>query len=594
MLSFKIFYFVLFLSSFLFLPVHSSFAQQDTLALVNGEPITSDEFITRFELTIYPGKKSSNLAETKKEFLYSLVAEKLLSNQSQISSPEDPDEKYLKDEIESVFLRDALFRKEILSKIKISDDDLNRGIRYSKYNYIVDAFYFPDSIWADNFRKKIDKRSGQYVYHLSDSLNLCHDTLEIGYGESDETIENAFFTHDINYNSHAVNTIDGWVVFRVIDKQPDARFSSVSAEENAEMVRKIISYRKGYRAGRDYILAVMKGIEVNVNYRIFNPLVYKIKSVLSTHQPSSFEGGYYLSRRELSDLKTNFSFDPRAPMLRFDGGELTLGYIFDNLSLAGFAPVDTSIREITFSLHNAMKLIVQNYFLARRAKEMGLENSSEVQYNTRAFLDAYRSFQYENAVTDTVGITETELNKFYESHQDEVLRDIRLRLQIFQLDNIDEAAKILNRLSRENQSPDTTGAVWLYASQLGEMGAVLSDLDNGSSYGPLLMNGKYTIFRLLEKKSNLSRNDIDKSMQAARDLMLEQKQKETLNTYISKLSTEQRTKIFESKLDKIEVTPIQMLTFRYIGFGGKIIAAPALYPREGWIKYLDDKKDILP
>ncbi len=383
-------------------------------------------------------------------------------------------------------------------------------------------------------------------------------------------------------------------MFRIIDKKPEARFSSVSAEENKEMVRKIISYRKGYRAGRDYILAVMKGIEVNVNYRIFNPLVYKIKSILSSHRPSSFEGGYYLSRRELSDLKTNFSFDPRAPMLRFEGGELSLGYIFDNLLLAGFAPVDTSIREITFSLHNAMKLIVQNYFLAAKAKAMGLENSSEVQYNTRTFLDAYRSFQFENAVTDTVGITENELNKFYESHQDEVLRDIRLRLQIFQLDNIDEAAKILNRLSMKNQNPDTTGAVWLYASQLGEIGAVLSDLDDGSNYGPLLMNGKYTIFRLLEKKSNLTRNDINKSMQAARDLLLQQKQKETVNTYISKLSTEQRTKIFESKLDKVEVTPIQMLTFRYIGFGGKIIAAPALYPREGWIKYLDDRKDILP
>jgi hypothetical protein len=28
-----------------------------------------------------------------------------------------------------------------------------------------------------------------------------------------------------------------------------------------------------------------------------------------------------------------------------------------------------------------------------------------------------------------------------------------------------------------------------------------------------------------------------------------------------------------------------MLTFRFIGFGGKILAVPQLYPRAGWVKY---------
>ncbi len=591
----KSFWASLFLLIFFFLTTHISFAQTDTLAIVNGEAIKSDEFITRFEMTVYPGKGlKDNLAETKREFLYSLIAEKLLSNQSKISSPKDPYEKYLKDEIEALFLRDALFHQEVLSKIRITDDELTRAISFSKNTYVVDAFYFPDSIWADNFYQKINNRSGQYVYHLADSLNLCHDTLEIGYGESDESIENAFFAQDINYNSKPVNTVDGWVVFRIIDKKPDSNFSSASPEKNSKMVREFLSYRKSYKSGRDYILVVMKGIEVNVNYGIFNPLVYKIKRILSSHRPASFEGGYYLSRTELRELKDNFTFDPRAPMLKFDGGELSLGYIFDNLSLAGFAPLDTSVREITFSLHKAMKFIVQNYFLTNKAVEMGLENDPGVNYNTQTFLNAYRSFQFANEIMDTVSITDTELNKFYESHQDEVLKDIQLRLQIFSLDNIDEAAEILNKINRKNQTPDTAGAVWLYASQLGEIGAVLSDLDDGSSYGPLMMNGKYTIFNVLEKKSGITRNEIEKSIQAAKDLLLEKKRRELLNKYLGKLSSEQHVKIFESRLSKAEVTSLQMMTFRYIGFGGKIIAAPALYPREEWIKYLDEKKNSLP
>ena len=586
--------FLFFISFFL---TNNTLAQSDTLAMVNGEPITRNQFINRFELTIYPGKGlNSDLSEVKKQFLYSMIAEKLLSNKYAMSSSmQDPNEDFIKDEIKAIFLRDALYRQEVLSKVKVTADELQTGMRHAGYIYIVDTFYFPDSIWADSFYKKIKSKSQSSVYHIADSLNLCHDTLSIGYGESDETIENAFFGHDINFNSRPANTIDGWVVFRIIGKKPEVKFSSVSPAEKSGMVRDIIAYRKSYRLGRDYLENVMKGINVNVNYRIFNPLVYKIKSILAVHRPASFEGGYYLSRQELKNLKDNFSFDPRAPMLKFQGGELSLGYIFDNLSLAGFAPVDTSLREITISLHNSMKFIVQNYFLAKRAIEMGLEASPEVQYNTNTFLDAYRSNNFAGEIADTIKVKTNELNHFFESHPDEVLKDVELRMQIFSLDNINEAAEILNRLNRiKSTLADTTGAVWLHAYQLHELGAVLSELDDGSVYGPVFINGKYTIFRIIQKKSGISQKEIKKSIQAARDLFLEQKQKEVINKYLADLALDQSVKIYESNLAKVDVTPIQMLTFRYIGFGGKIIAAPALYPREDWIDYLKDRKKILP
>jgi hypothetical protein len=597
-MNFKLFFsasVLLFLISFFL--IDNAFAQSDTLALVNGEPITIDEFVNRFELTVYPGKGlNSDVSEVKRKFLYSMVAEKLLSNQYTTSvSGSDPNEDQIKDEVEAIFLRDALYRREVLSKAKVSEDELKTGLKYSGYKYIVDSFYFPDSLWAAGFLKQIKEKGKKHFYSISDGLNLCHDTLEIGYGESDETIENSFFGHNTGFISEPTNTVDGWIVFRIIDKRPDTKFSSASPAEKEKSVHDVIAYRKGYRLGRDYLLNVMKNVEVNVNYRIFNPLVYKIKSILAMHQPAGFEGGYYLSRQELQDLKDKFSFDPRAPMLRFNGGELTLGYVFDNLSLAGFAPADTSLRQITFSLHSALKFIVQNYFLAERAKKSGLESSPEVIYNTRTFLDAYRSNRLASELIDTIKITSDELNNFFDSHRDEVLKDIELRVQIFSLDNIDEAADVLNRLNKlKSFVEDTTGAVWLHAYQLGELGAVLAELNNGAVYGPVFIKGKYTIFRLLEKKSGIGREEISKSIQAAEDLLLAQKRAEVINKYLADLTTGQPTKIFESRLDKMDVTPIQMLTFRYIGFGGKIIATPTLYPREDWIKYLKDKHEILP
>jgi hypothetical protein len=43
----------------------------------------------------------------------------------------------------------------------------------------------------------------------------------------------------------------------------------------------------------------------------------------------------------------------------------------------------------------------------------------------------------------------------------------------------------------------------------------------------------------------------------------------------------------------LNVTPIQMYTLRYLGFGGKVAAVPPLYPREDWVKYLQKKGSVV-
>ena len=570
-------------------------AQTDTLAIVNGKPITASDFKYRFELSIYPGKSKQNIENIKKDFLLSMIAEKLLSNsESNSVQGEHQNEELLKNEVERIFLRDALYRKKVLSKVKVSRDEIKKGIKISGSFYIVDTFYFPDSISAKKFYNSTSKKPSKDIYSLSDSLRIRHDTLMIGYGESTENIENAFFGRSVGFISNPAFTVDGWVIFRIIKETPNKKFTGVSAGDRTELVRKIIQGRKEDEQGYEYLLSVMKGVQVNINYKIFRPLVYFIKSILATHRPASFDPNYYLSKEEISVIKEKFSFDPRAPMLQFQGGELSLGYVLDNLLTSGFAPIDTSVGEITSSLHASLKFIVQNHFLAEKAKELGMENSSEVKDNVRIFLDAYKSARLMNNIVDTVNVTQRQINNYFENHKDEVLKDIRLRIQIFSFDNINEAAKVLNRLSQiKNAVDDTAGAIWLRASQLSEMGAVLSQLNNGQIYGPVIIKGKYTIFRILDKRSSISSEKISNSIQVAKDILIAERKNEILNKFIANLAKEQNVKIFDNNLKNVDVTPIQMLTFRYIGFGGKIMAVPTLYPREDWIKYYKNE-NVLP
>ncbi|HED05753.1 MAG TPA: peptidyl-prolyl cis-trans isomerase [Ignavibacteria bacterium] len=596
--------------------------QSDTLALVNGQPVTSADFKNRFELSIYPGKgEIYNLYKAKRGFLYSMIAERLLANQAlrmptntdKYKLPEiakhlpnqalrtlptntDKNEEILKKETERIFLRDALYRKVIVPKAKVTKKEIEQGVKFSVYFYILDAFYFPGTISANKFYNLAD---GKYyknrVYRLADSLKIRHDSLEIGYGESNGTIEHAFFGHKPGFISKPTNTIDGWVIFRILSRKMNKKFSAAATNDREEMIRKVILSRKETKLGYDYLLSVMKGINVHVNYRIFKPLVYSIHKLLSTHRRESFEPDYYLSRNENTKLKQIYSKKLNQPMLKFNGGELTFRYVLNNLPVSGFAPIDTTIPEITYSLNTSLKFMVQNYFLAKRANQLNLQNSQEVKYNVQMFLNAYRADLVAAEITDTVHVTLDEVNKYFTQHKDEVLKDVELRLQIFTFENLDEAAKVLNKLDRlSKNSNDTTGAVWLRASQLSELGAVLAELKKGSIYGPIFIKGKYTVFRILNKRSKISHHEIIHSIQVAEDMLVAKRKREVLNKYLARLAQKQNVKIYPNRLSNVKVTPIQMLTFRYIGFGGKIIAVPTLYPHENWIKYFKRSKKIIP
>ena len=153
----------------------------------------------------------------------------------------------------------------------------------------------------------------------------------------------------------------------------------------------------------------------------------------------------------------------------------------------------------------------------------------------------------------------------------------------------------MNKLNKiKENAEDTTGSKWITASQLGELGAVLAELKNGSIFGPIYIDSVFTIFRVINKKMSVSQAGIENSIQAARDMLLAKTKSDVLNKYVAKLADEQNVKLYLNRLIDLKVTPIEMLTFRYIGFGGKILAVPALYPHEDWIKDYKKPENIIP
>ena len=149
-------------------------------------------------------------------------------------------------------------------------------------------------------------------------------------------------------------------------------------------------------------------------------------------------------------------------------------------------------------------------------------------------------------------------------------------------------------LEERKRTPVDTSGDWIRASELGELGAVLAEQRNGTVYGPIIDDGRFDIYKVIDKRSAASDVTIEHSIDVAREMAIEGKKEKILNQYIARLAAEANVRFDYQNVRNLKVTDIQMLTFRYIGFGGKILAVPMLYPHQGWIKYYRNERPPAP
>ena len=72
------------------------------------------------------------------------------------------------------------------------------------------------------------------------------------------------------------------------------------------------------------------------------------------------------------------------------------------------------------------------------------------------------------------------------------------------------------------------------------------------------------------------------------------KQKRTLDIYLSQAAEQRGYAIYEEKFRKISVSPIPMMTFRKLGFGGRMFEVPFVEKQIDWLSVEPPGNKILP
>ncbi len=125
-------------------------AQNLHVAKIGDDLISDKEFKLRFETMPHITDDNFNLDSVKIKILSTIIAEKLWAKYAiEVGIDTTSYFKSLFTPIERLFVRDALYKKVVVPKTELSEDDIKFVTQFGNSKAITDFYAFDDSISAD-------------------------------------------------------------------------------------------------------------------------------------------------------------------------------------------------------------------------------------------------------------------------------------------------------------------------------------------------------------------------------------------------------------------------------------------------------------
>jgi hypothetical protein len=585
--------------------------ETDVLAIIGSDKITVEEFQNRFDFMPHLNYSTSNIDSVKKEFLYSLVAEKLWAleaDELQINTIESV--KLSLKTLQKLFVKDELYKQEVESKINITGEEISIGLsrvtRILEMNIVASTD--SQNIWnlynslliSDHFDSLVAKSK------------LPNKESEIKLGSlQDERIEDIVYSLKMNEFTKPILSNSNWFIFKLISDYRDETID-LTKEHAKNIVVKTLSDRKSQKIGREYLDRIFKGRTITADRKVLDLFYENLKSVI-------------LERVNKTESDTSFSVQ----LLQTDLLKCLSHIDEDNLNKA-FTVVDNdtlTIKDYVFYLiyqkiefkslkdndakiilNMAVRQFIETAVLYNEGLKVGLDNLRSVKSDLQIWKNYYLSEVLMNSYADSIEITDEEINNFINGNQI-TSNSLKVNIREILIDNIEDAEKILNELNEGKEFESLVSAYnqreWTKQSNgewgffnpqdAGEIGRIAADLKIDQIYGPIKVNEGYSIFKLIDKRNQIAipNTVMDKdSLKFIRVKIALSKMDKLINDKTVSLAGKYQLNINEQLLKNTEVSELNTFTYRFIGFGGKIAAFPITIPMYEWYEQYKQKKEI--
>lgn len=581
--------------------------KENVVAEIANSKITDKEFLYRLELSPFITHKSAwNQDSLKLDFLYSLVAERLWYLDALEKGLANSEEfKFYFKPIEDIFLRDALFKKEIEEKIKLSAYDVALAINKAQYKIISKIITSTDSSLIFNLYQKFhstDNKDSLFITNQFSSLTANQFEITIG-SLKDEEVENYLFILAPKDFTAPIKSEVGWVIFLIQDKL----FTpiNISDPKTVNKIKSIVRNRRIMKRTNEYLQEILGNVTININEEAFKIVATKIYDRLKTLSESGKDTASLL----LSDNDCRFILaelgeeNLNKELFDIQNQKVSISDFLANLAFEEHRFQSSEKNYVFQKLNRIVKDFVQQQYLTFEAKRLQLDKQKNILDELELWRQNYLAQLNKISYLDSARITNDDLINFSQSLFSDNNQVVYVNLKILTLSSLQDMENILNQLTEgksfdeiTNHYGKTDSLVDEYsetglqpAFALGDIGTIAINLESNQVYGPIRRANGYSLIMVKERKTSNDSISIanESTKEKLRSFLFQKKLNEVVSKKTIKLAEKYNAKVFEDVALKTKTTGIQMFVHRLMGFGGRIAGVPLL---DNWADWIDTKK----
>jgi parvulin-like peptidyl-prolyl isomerase len=559
--------------------------------------IAEREFLERFELT--PGlyrHRGPSLEEDKQAFLVSLIAEKLLAQEAG-DRGWDRDSLVQDDllEITKLLARDELYRIEVSRRISITPAEVAAGLQEAQRRLLVRFLFFDNQDNAAFVRTRLQSGTSIFDLRIDSSIAVLADTATVQWGEADTTIEHAAYHLKPGQISPVLPSGDGWYILQLVSATPNLQFLAMTPDVQRDRVTEKIRSRKERVRMTEYMEEVLGKSHSSSPAETFRTFARNLEEVLLTHVRDS---SVSVTLDVRTELRSRCSAHIPDTLVVAGEKSWTVGDVIDRLYRTSFSLPTNRINRLPGILHSTIREWVELELLAQEALRRGCDRAPDVSRIIEQWRDFSLAFAAKDRLNKGVSVGDAEVYAFLRKQNPRSgvphvqLRELRtssfeeMRMALGEIDRGVSFPEVIERWSVDPRARETKGLTGLFAiTERTSIGEIAWRLPVGGRYGPVRDSAGVEFFEVVAKDSGGARRDTSaaaKFLDARREL-LSMKQRRKLNLFLASAGQKRGFVIYDDRLRQIHVSPIPMLAYRFLGFGGRMFAVPFVERNVDWI-----------
>ena len=514
-----------------------------------------------------------------------------------------------------MYVRDALYREEILKNVSLSNEYLleasRRNSKTLKVNYLFSES--EDEILSLN-DKIIEGASFDSLLLQRPEYALQTKPYDVNYGQMEKQVEDSLYNMNSGEISLPIKAPRGWYIFKLISTEEKIIRDAKQLEAEQKNVIKIASATIIDSIYKEYYRTFFSDVNAETNSSLFLEFAELVINVLheryNNDQISATESiillpdDLYKIESILGEQKLNTEF------IKLGSQPATLNEFLQTLAFEKFS-VDTLDKElIKIKLNSSVKRFIENELLAREGFSRGLNNLPEVQKYLNMWRSYYLSESLRKNLLESIQVSDEEAYEYFEEKVNNSNPTIQIKILEILTENLDVIRDALQELEKgadfrdlalkytiREEARNNNGEIGYFpTNEYGEIGRIAATLEVGEMYGPVKVPEGFSVFKLIEKKEEsilpeASFNYLKDKIKT--ELKYRKFSDEIINKTVE-LANKYGVSVNEEILESVDVLNTTTVVYRYFGFGGRLLAVPMTPQNYLWVKPWQEEEILSP